>query len=247
MRGSVVLAVLAVLMVGCGGTRVLKEAEPFETKGPLAAAEDQHLGAVLDWVIVRGGPGTWARNADWDEYLLRVRNRSDQPLRILDIHVHDSLGTRVAAGHSRRQLVNGAKQAARRYKAHGLEVKAGMGGATLAASGAAVYSASAAVGVAALSSGSTTAAMGAVAGIVVVAPALALGGMVRGINNGKVDRRIKQRRTPFPAELAPGAEANLVVFFPVTPSPTHLSVRHDSGVLLLDTRPALTGLHLDPT
>ena len=32
--------------------------------------------AALDWIIVRDGPGTWAKNVDWDEYLIRVHTKS---------------------------------------------------------------------------------------------------------------------------------------------------------------------------
>jgi hypothetical protein len=53
------------VLSGCGGTKVLKEAQPIQTTQPLATASDQQVTAILDWVIVRDGPGTWAKNADW--------------------------------------------------------------------------------------------------------------------------------------------------------------------------------------
>jgi len=63
-------------LTACGGTKVLKEPDSFVATQPLVTASDQTLSVALDWVIVRDGPGTWAKNSDWDEYLLRVRNQS---------------------------------------------------------------------------------------------------------------------------------------------------------------------------
>jgi hypothetical protein len=57
--------VCLLVLSGCGGTKVLKEAQPIQTTRPLATASDQQVTAILDWVIVRDGPGTWAKNADW--------------------------------------------------------------------------------------------------------------------------------------------------------------------------------------
>ena len=58
-------------LFGCGGTKVLKESRPMQITQPLGLASDQQKKATLDWVIIRDEPGMWAKNADWDEYLLR--------------------------------------------------------------------------------------------------------------------------------------------------------------------------------
>jgi hypothetical protein len=92
---SVAFLLSVTLVAGCGGTKVLKETQPIQTTQPLAAISDQRVEATLDWVIVRDGPGTWAKNADWDEYLLRVSNRSDQPIIVTQLAVVDSLDTRI--------------------------------------------------------------------------------------------------------------------------------------------------------
>ena len=77
------LSVLMFLsLTGCGGSKLLDDPEPVTIVQPLTTVSDQRLEAHLDWVIVRNGPGTWAKNADWDEYLLRVSNLSDQPIQV---------------------------------------------------------------------------------------------------------------------------------------------------------------------
>ena len=113
-QSGVLLLLLA--LSGCGGTKVLKEPKPLVVAQSLAIASDQRLSATLDWVVVRDGPGTWAKNVDWDEYLIRVQNLSDDSIRVTKIAVLDSIGTRVDTRENRSQLVKGTKQTKRRYK-----------------------------------------------------------------------------------------------------------------------------------
>jgi hypothetical protein len=72
---------LIIVLSGCGGTKVLKEPEPLQLTNILASTANEQISATLDWVIVRDGPGTWAKNADWDEYLLTVTNLSELTFR----------------------------------------------------------------------------------------------------------------------------------------------------------------------
>jgi len=71
---GVTLAVL--VLSACGGAKVVKEPQPVEVTTALAEAADARLAARLDWVIVRNASTAWAKNADWDEYHLQVRNLS---------------------------------------------------------------------------------------------------------------------------------------------------------------------------
>lgn len=246
----------AALLAGCGGTKVLKESQPIQTTQPLAAAADQQVSATLDWVIVRGGPGTWARNADWDEYLMRVDNLSDRPVQITRITVVDSLETPIEPQQARKKLVKGSKQTARRYKDSGLKVKAGRGAGTMLVAGAAVT----AVGVASAGAIVATSAMSGVAagaggagaavgGLLLLGPALAVGGVVRGINNSAVNTQIEKRQTAFPLDVSGGEELTLDVFFPLAPSPQSIQLTYmygeDEHSVVVDTRSALDGLHID--
>jgi len=89
---------------------VLKEPEPLVVTGSLATASDQYLSATLDWVIFRDGPGTWAKNVDWDEYMIGVENLGGDSLQLTNITVVDSLGTPIEPRQSRKQLVKGTKE-----------------------------------------------------------------------------------------------------------------------------------------
>ena len=239
-------ATISLCLSGCGGTKVLKEPEPLLVTQSLAKASDQHIAATLDWVIVRDGPGTWAKNVDWDEYLIHVQNLADDSMRVTNITVLDSLGTRIEPRVDRKQLVNGSKESERRYKSEGLEVKAGAGVGTLAAASAVAGATAVAIvasGPLALSGGAAAAATG---GLILV-PVFAVGGVMRGVNNGRVNSQIESRQTLLPIDLG-DEEKSLDIFFPLAPSPqlievTYVDSRGDH-TLIIDTHAALEGLHL---
>lgn len=243
---------LALTLAGCGGSKVLTEAEPFVAAGSLATASDDHLIATLDWVIFRDGPGTWASNVDWDEYLMRLRNLSGTSVRIDRITVFDSLGTRTEVKTNRQQLVAGARETRRRYNDNDLDIGASWrsGGAGRAV--ATSMSTGAVVGGATMSSMFLTvpqaAAVGAVAGGIVALPVLAVSGVERGRNHSEVDQTIKSRQTLLPVTLEAYEERSLHVFFPLTPSPRRLEIVYSDGreqhIVTLDTVVALQGLHL---
>lgn len=241
--------VLLVSVSGCGGTKVLKDPKPLVVNQALATATDEVLSASLNWVVVRDGPGTWAKNADWDEYLITVQNISVESLQLTDIVVVDSLGTRVGAGNSRKMLVKGAKKAKRRYKDEGLKIKAGAGAGTMMVAGAAAW---AGAGTLALSGG-VFGAVGtgtavAATGLVLAAPVLAVGGVMRGVNNSKVNNQIESRQTMLPFELRGKEPIPLDVFFPLTPSPERIEITYADSqgehTLVINSLTALDGLHL---
>lgn len=251
----IALVLGASVLSGCGGTKVLKEVQPIQTTQPLAVESDQRLAATLDWVIVRDGAGTWAKNADWDEYLLRVNNLSDRPIQVTRITVIDSLETSIESQAGRKQLVKGSKQTARRYRKTGIRVKAGRGAGTMLVAGAAVT----VVGVGAASVAAYGAGLGATAGgaaaaasgLLLLGPALAVGGIVRGVRNGAVNDQIEQRQTLLPLEVDPGAELPLDAFFPLAPSPRRVELIYTDVYgeysLVIDTSAELQGLHIDST
>jgi len=239
---------LLVALTGCGGSKVLKEPEPLVVTQSLAAASDQRLSVTLDWVIVRDGPGTWARNADWDEYLLIINNQSNKPFQVTELVVVDSLNTRVGSLPNRKQLVKGSKRTTRRYKKSGIRISAGSGRGTALVAGA--TAGGAAIGAATAGGGflGTGAAAGA-AGVLVLVPALAVGGIVRGVNHSAVNKKIEQRQTSLPLELSSGEELTLDVFFPFAPSPQSVELVYSDAagehVIVIDTSAALNGLHID--
>ena len=239
---------LLIALSACGGSKVLKEPEPFVATQPLAATSDETLSVTLDWVIVRDGPGTWSRKADWDEYLLRVKNDSDQLVRVTRLVVVDSLDMPTQSIAGRKQFVKSSKETARRYKKSGIKVKAGSGRGALGV--AAATASGAAIGAATATGGLMGGAgFGAAAGAtLVLAPVLAVGGVVRGVNQSKVNKRIELRQTGLPLKLVPGEELALDMFFPTAPSPKMLELTYAGTAgehrIVIDTSSALDGLHI---
>ncbi len=255
---AVCLAFAGATLSACGGgSKILKEPVTVELSQALAVARDQNLSVALDWVIVKDGPGTWAKNAWWDEYLISVANVSDEVVSLTNVQIIDHLETPLAADADYKQLVRASKQTAGRYDDYDIEVKpgAGTGALVLAGTGGVmVASAMAAASLGATIAGSataTTAAAGAGAvAIVLVAPALIVGGIIKGSNNRKVGREIEKRHTAFPVKLGAGESASIDVFFPLAPSPQSVLLVYeteaDTRVIEIDTREVLEGLHLKP-
>ena len=239
------LCILAAL-TACGGSKILKEPEPMIDMQPLAVASDQKLAVALDWVIVRDGAGTWSRKADWDEYLLRVRNDSDRPIRVTRLTVVDSLGAPTESVAERKKLVQGSKNTARRYKKSGIEVKAGSGRRVLRTAGLTVGGA--ALGAASVAGTGWGGAAAVAGGALVLAPVLAVGGVMRGVNQSKVNSQIELRQTELPLSLEKGQELALDMFFPIAPSPKTVVLTYADAAgehrIVIDTSAALDGLHI---
>jgi len=153
---------------------------------------------------------------------------------------------RVEPGQNRKQLVKGTKETKRHYKGDGVKVKAGWGTGTLLAAGAASAAGSAAV-VASAGIFSGTAATATTGGVILL-PAFAVGGVLRGVNNSKVNKQIESRQTQLPILLQEEEGKTLHVFFPVTPSPQQIEISYTDPqgdhTLLVDTQTSLDGLHL---
>ena len=248
---------LALALTACGGgTKLVRKPMPLPEDLPaIAVAHDAQLAAELRFVIVRNGPAAWAKNADWDEYLLALGNVGKVPLQIDSVTVTDGRGHVGTTLADRRELIAASKQATRRYRDAGLKLEAGRGGAGLVAAGVgagvvAYGAATAAATTAALGAGGAAGggAAAAAGGLILAAPVLLGVGIVRMVNNGKVDDRIEDRATTLPLTIAPGAEAALDLFYPLSPSPQLVVVHYHDGQaaqrLELDISKPLAGLHL---
>lgn len=256
-RYSLLLALLACCVTACGGggARVMKQSDRVPiTSGALAQASDARLRASLDWVIVRNGPGSWARNAEWDEFVFHFSNASSEPVNISSVAVVDSLGMALSSSAARKKLIAGSRNTVRRYRRSDLKVSAGLGSATLVAAGAAMT----VVGVGAAVSTATASLMGgagvaagsaaAMSALMLAGPAFAVVGVVRAVRNSHVSKEIGTRQAAWPIALGASEDREVHLFFPLAPSPQRVEISYSdaAGVhaLSIDTRHALAGLHL---
>lgn len=239
------------LVAGCGGTKLLEEPKPLIIEKPLVSTSDEQCELHLDWVIVRDGPGTWAANADWDEYLLRIRNLTDEPIRITGVSVYDSLITRHDSTANIKKLTSRSRQTARRYKAQGIKVQAGISGEALMAAGTVAHVGGTAAALSAVVSGATgsaAAGAGLAAGALVLGPVLIVSGSVKSKNKDWVARELVSRHTPLPVKVAAGELQSLRFFVPLAPSPRRVELSYSDGDgehrLAMDIQEKLQGLHI---
>lgn len=247
---AVLPGMLALVLTACGGgTKLLKNApSPSFPEAPLVEASDAKMAAGIRYVIVRNGPGAWAKNGDWDEYLLRLHNNSGAPVTITSARLTDSLEHSVGHLDDRKALVAGSKQATKRYRSQGIRIMAGRSGGTLATVGIGAAHVGYGVGSAvAAGYGGTAAAAGALT-MLAGAPVLVGVGITRAVRNSKVNKRIAERSSDLPLILEAGADADLDLFFPISPSPTRLELAYRDAegehTLAFDLRSSFAGLHL---
>jgi hypothetical protein len=199
--------------------------------------------ATLAALIIYGGPGSWKREALWDEYVLVLQNSGARPVTIDSTALTNSDGMVVAAGVDPWALEKQSKTLEKQYRASGVAfvrtagpgvLIVGAGAATLAATTTSVIVSSAAVG----------AAMAAI----VVLPVYYVS--VWGINHHNkkaVMAEFTRRRLSLPLTLAPGETRTGSVFYPMVRDPRSLELHWSSetgngqATLLLDF---LHGLHM---
>lgn len=251
-RVPAVALFMAFALSACGA-KIVKDAPPPPTDRVLTEAASPQANAQLTWVLVSESPGSWAEEAVWDEYLVRVRNTGAAPITITGAVLEDSSGTPATPLASRKELVKGSKQMARRYKDQGMTVYTGLGGAGMGTLGVAstaggvAYASTLSLGIMGGASSSSLA-IGSALGLVVTGPVLGTIGIVRASRARRMDKRIRARATPLPVTVAPGEAVMLDLFFPISPAPNALTIGYRAGDaeerVVIDTRQALAGLHL---
>lgn len=196
--------------------------------------------ATLDAVITYGGPGSWKREALWDEYVVILQNHGERPLTIDSATLTDFAGTNYAAGNDPWALEKQSKIMEKQYRARGVAFMRNAAPGVLIVGAGAGAIASAGI----FSAGATTAATATV----VALPAYYIIVSVINHNNKKVIMaEFTRRRLALPLTLAPGETRTGSVFYPMVRDPRslelHRSSESDSGraALPLDF---LKGLHV---
>ncbi|MBL8514209.1 MAG: hypothetical protein JNJ55_09495 [Betaproteobacteria bacterium] len=85
---------------GCGS--IVLRNRPLPPDGPLEIRGTTWRTASIgiSKLVLRNGPGSWADNAAWDEYELKIVNPGDEPLVVHEVSLVDSLARRFASQHS---------------------------------------------------------------------------------------------------------------------------------------------------
>jgi hypothetical protein len=239
--------ILSQLLGGCTlKSRVLRQPVPGAvTDLGWTASGPDGVTLEVDRIIVRNTGGSWVRDANWDEYVLTVKNASAVPVRIGEFSLYSAkLPAPEKSTTSREQLEARSGTTLRDLRDAG--IVAGAGAAT------------AGVIVAIMGTGGTlvtgAAATAVVAGVFVFPVAL-VGSTVYLVERHHRDRndrvliehKLLERGFSVLTELTPGVPVTRSAFFPITPAPSRLVLEYTAGGearrLSLDL-PDLAGLHL---
>src|ERR1700675_3849291 len=244
LRGSLALALACAAL--CVLTGCLSANYKLAGKDtPPARALNVHfppapLDANLISVITDGGPGSWKREAFWDEYGVTLHNTGDRPLQLVSVRLVDFAGTPRPPGEDPWALERESKTLERKYQDAGVAFARVASPRILAATAEPVVVANAGIGVA-----------GAAAAATLTAVALPVYGVATWGRNrhyrAKIKTEFDRRRLKLPLSLAPGETRTGSLFYPMVPNPRSLDLNwsNESGtgdpVLPLDF---LRGIHV---
>ena len=239
--------IAVVALSGCVTAKKYRLAKPStppaKTLGWSASTAPVEL--TLQSLIVFKGPGSWKREARWDEYVVQLANHGEQPVTISSAVLLDLRGTPQFPGNDPWALEKLSRTNWDRYGKTGLKLLAGAGAVVVY--GAAVE----AVAVAGLMGG------GAAGGAVLVLDLIPVMAVVditavavmNHSNKDKVQKEFTRRRLVLPRTLGPDEAVAGSLFFPMTPGPQRLILQGRSAgapfELTLELKP-LAGLHLKP-
>lgn len=220
---ATIVGLVLCFQCGCVATKykLAKKNTPPVQPVNIAFPTSAPLQATLAALISYGGPGSWKREALWDEYVVTLENHGERPLTIDSATLADSTGTPYAAGTDPWALEKQSKKLEKQYRDRGEAfIRAAGPGVLIVGAGAATVSAAA--GSAPFISAGV---VGAALATVVVLPvyyATVLG--INHHNKKAVLAEFNRRRLPLPLTLAPGETRTGSLFYPMLRSPSSLAL-----------------------
>ena len=194
------------------------------------------LEATLNTLVTYNGPGSWKRNAFWDEYVVTCHNPGRAPLTVSAATLTDFADASRSPGSKPWALEKESKNLEQKYKEAGVAfVRYTAPGVLIVGAGtAAAFSA----GI--FSAGATTAATATV----VVLPLYYITVLaINQHNKVAMEKEFDRRRLALPLTLAPGETRTDSFYFPMMPSPRSLGLRWSSGQQAGETVLPLDFLH----
>jgi hypothetical protein len=200
---------------------------------------------TLETVIAGKGPGSWKSDARWDEYVVRVTNRTQHLLRVESATLVDFQGQGQPMGWDPWQLERQTDTNWEVYRAGGNQLRAGAGADHLQGATGSIAATDAALRNAEIS---RSASLQSVVPVDVV-PEVGAAPTPQEEEKGRVVREFARRRLFLPVTLPPGGSIEGSLFFPMTPGPQRLVLNGRYGdtpvVLTLELDP-LASLHFKP-
>jgi hypothetical protein len=243
---------IAALLIVAGGTTLSGCISPRYRMARANIPPAEALGLVfaqppvelqLNAVIVYKGPGSWKREALWDEYVVTFVNQAQEPLTIAAPMLIDYASASLKPGVDPWVLEKQSKTLEQRYRSAGLAFARntlpgvailGAGSASVAASG--IFSA-----------GAATAATATVIALPVYYIVVLT---VNHVNKSAIKAEFDRRRLAWPLVLKPGETRSGSLFYPMVPNPQSLNVQWTSATAsgsVIASLQSLRGLHVPST
>ncbi len=249
--GSFALLIIISSLASCVSAKYEMAGEDTPRAVPLNLRAEAHsVEAQINTVIIFGGPGSWKREAYWDEYLLSITNHGGHPVDLTSATLIDFQGNPVMSGDNPWELQEQSKAWVENYSSGtgGVIIKVGatslITGAVVGGTGAIALTAAAGMGSAAPIMFPCIA-----IGAVVMLPIVAIGTVTHNVNHKhSIEGEFKRRRLVLPAVIQPGQMTQGSLFFRITPGPKQLTLGF-KGVepgfdVSVDLAP-LSDLHID--
>jgi hypothetical protein len=224
-RSGIVLLVALLIFPGCVSKRYQAASKKTPPAVPLNLnAQQPPLTAAVNTLIVFQGPGSWKREAYWDEYVVSVVDQGQTPITV-DGAVLSS--TVIVA------QTPGADPWAIEKQSHKILKDQTLGRMFVADAGPAwgalgISAGAFALGSAAVATGSAAAVAGATVAVIAF-PVFVIGSGVRAITAPHaIQKEFNRRRLVLPLELQPGEMRQGSLFFPITPGPQRLELNFRS-------------------
>jgi len=231
---AVLVAAASGLAGGCVSAKYRTVDQPVAPPALDLASGTAPVLARVEGVIIYRGPGSWKRDAYWDEYLVAVDNHGDAPCTIESVTLADFTGTCSPPSDNPWALEQASRTRAEQLKANTKDVLVQIGGGY--------------VGLTASIMGGT--AVAGFTGGLIAMPAFVAGTIYANVHHRhRIEEKFATRRIKLPGTVAPGQTLRGSLFFRISPGPRALTLLVEQGGvyrrLAIDLAP-LASLHLVP-
>lgn len=244
MRTAVVGLSLMVLLAACVSDRY--RAAPGDAPKPVPinlVVSHPPFQVVLNTVIVFEGPGSWKREAYWDEYVCSISNQSADPFTLESATLVGCEAIPVGLGVDPWLLEeHSLSWWSRVSSSENTPYVLTVGYAAVVGVAAAYVSATTA-----LASGATAASVALSPAVLVLPAYLAVVDGMNFRNKTKITEEFQRRRVNLPVTIEPRTTRQGSLFFPITPGPARLTLHGRIAGQLRDITIALqplSGLHM---
>ena len=253
-RNGLAFLIMISLLTSCVSAKYKMASEDTPPPVPLNVSAEAHsVNALINTVIIFGGPGSWKRDAYWDEYILSITNHGEHPVALTSATLIDFQGNSVVSGDNPWELQDQSRAWVENYSSGtgGVIIKVGatslLAGSIVGGSFAAIAASSVTMGAGAVSAGAVATLLAG--GTVIALPVVVISSVLLNVNRKhKIEDEFNRRRLMLPATIPPGQVTQGSLFFRITPGPQRLSLLF-TGVDLgfdisVDLKP-LSDLYID--